>query len=165
MRSSPRCLRVFQPTPSLRRATAAYGDTIMLYDDISTHALLAEGDRYSRPLARTRTHFNPRPPCGGRPATSSRPHPERLYFNPRPPCGGRHSLRITTRRGTHFNPRPPCGGRLAQRCFTLTTSLFQPTPSLRRATSSNPRSGARWCYFNPRPPCGGRLRMHRIPTV
>ena len=80
----------------------------------------------------------------------------------------------------HFNPRPPWGGRqTASRSFT-TSSLFQSTPSVGRATSqaqdsrgirtfqSTPSVGRATIfreliyratvYFNPRPPWGGRPR-------
>ena len=78
-------------------------------------------------------HFNPRPPCGGRPQVNfkaggglsfqsassvwrttacgrlcERPT---TYFNPRPPCGGRPSAKSTYCWRTYLNPRPPCGGR------------------------------------------------------
>ena len=126
-------LFLFQPTPSLRRATPCGSVGII-------HHL----------------HFNPRPPCGGRlhslrrgllllqfqptpslrRATSSRagagrPSP---HFNPRPPCGGRLRCAGSTGRYTHFNPRPPCGGRLQRQRYEPCAMLFQPTPSLRRAT-------------------------------
>ena len=56
--------------------------------DISIHVLRVEDDGGWLFAAPVRKHFNPRPPCGGRPlpfrsATWFR------YFNPRPPCGGR----------------------------------------------------------------------------
>ena len=59
-------VEIFQSAPSLRRATSV-----------------------TRSRALQSTHFNPRPPCGGRPTArppSRRPAP---HFNPRPPCGGR----------------------------------------------------------------------------
>ena len=87
----------------------------------------------------------------------------------------------------NFNPRPPCGGRHVEGARKITTPLFQPTPSLRRATCRrykrltlgvdfNPRPpcggrhnhrGSRWCAadFNPRPPCGGRQISRGNPGV
>ena len=146
----------FQPTPSLRRATK-YAEWLTEQGLISTHALLAEGDRevtatslvfYEfQPTPSLRratipratwlspaTHFNPRPPCGGRPPTS-RPSTMHINFNPRPPCGGRPGQacpeRLAIRISTHallaegdmrvYRPANPA-------------DAFQPTPSLRRAT-------------------------------
>ena len=60
----------------------------------------------------------------------------RSHFNPRPPCGGRlvgfkaHSL--TCR---NFNPRPPCGGRLFIYCRASLIVLFQSTPPVWGATA------------------------------
>ena len=78
----------FQSAPSLRRAT----EREILAEDvlgISIRALLAEGDSV---MTRRRTpfiNFNPRPPCGGRPATTRPISRPTRNFNPRPPCGGR----------------------------------------------------------------------------
>ena len=90
--------------------------------------------RCRRPSARS--HFNPRPPCGGRPRPSC-PIRSFRHFNPRPPCGGRRNPSGPGRCSRYFNPRPPCGGR-------------PPT-----ATGPEARRN-----FNPRPPCGGR----RVPA-
>ena len=193
---------IFQPTPSLRRATTP------------------------RPSAPSPlTHFNPRPPCGGRRAGGRPADKEETYFNPRPPCGGRrrssrghhphtgistHALLAEGDLGRrprsgcyyYFNPRPPCGGRpvvqlLVARFKRISTHallaegdplisgsaspskisthallaegdasnreamwqetrIFQPTPSLRRATRRLRLSRPKSSNFNPRPPCGGR---------
>ena len=69
----------------------------------------------------------------------------------------------------NFNPRPPRGGRL--NCYKVLpiTTLFQSTPSARRATVLATLSYITDFHFNPRPPRGGRHRpyltaksMHRI---
>ena len=56
----------FNPRPPCggrREADRKLGQDI----EISTHALLAEGDRWrDNPLRRADSYFNPRPPCGGR---------------------------------------------------------------------------------------------------
>ena len=41
--------------------------------------------------------------------------------------------------------------------------LFQPTPSLRRATSIADTAQIYHVDFNPRPPCGGRPSLQRVP--
>ncbi len=55
---------------------------------ISIHAPRVGRDRATRSCRLLRRHFNPRAPCGARPATS---FPIRMYknFNPRAPCGAR----------------------------------------------------------------------------
>ena len=56
---------VFQSTPSARRATAHDADdkAVLL---ISIHALREEGDGLASSSALGLSHFNPRPPRGGR---------------------------------------------------------------------------------------------------
>ena len=110
------CTGQFQPTPSLRRATN-FGSVFSPPNHISTHALLAEGDLHCASGAREdEKNFNPRPPCGGRPANTldgdAMPR-----FQPTP------SLRRATLKQADASGKP---------------SIFQPTPSLRRATTGNP---------------------------
>ena len=62
----------FQSTPPVRGAT----DVIMPpppAPGISIHAPRAGGDRHARSPIITKLYFNPRPPCGGRPETSTDP--------------------------------------------------------------------------------------------
>ena len=71
-------------------------------------------------------------------ATRSAParHPHQLDFNPRPPRGGRpHDKSLQRRVKGYFNPRPPRGGRLLALSTSAPRSVFQSTPSARRATS------------------------------
>ena len=49
-----------------------------------------------------------------------------------------------------FNPRPPCGERPRRLCFRNSSSLFQSTPSLRRATASGV-PGITSCKFQSTP--------------
>ncbi len=105
--------------------------------------------------------FNPRPPCGGRPAcgwtkpaTRQFQSTSSVWRTTEPPAGLHNSpaisihvlrveddphLRVRHRAVHHFNPRPPCGGRHVARGLGFTQ------------TQNN---------FNPRPPCGGR---HVVP--
>ena len=150
---------VFQPTPSLRRATPQTAYTNGCPAEISTHALLAEGDAGPTGPAGAQgisTHAllaeGDRPAAASALSTTSisthallaegdaRFPPERrcgFYFNPRPPCGGRPFFSVDNPARTYnFNPRPPCGGRRASRMRRWSSApTFQPTPSLRRATS------------------------------
>ena len=147
---------VFLSTPSLRRATAR---TLISVPQrlISIHALLAEGDRESLVLSTTcmqisihallaegdtknfvslaiDKNFYPRPPCGGRPGTSSPSWVPLPNFYPRPPCGGRLDLLHPLLLQGDFYPRPPCGGRQAFAAALGDYTVFLSTPSLRRAT-------------------------------
>ena len=138
-------------------------------------------DRARRsPLPRHR-HFNPRPPCGGRPCVSSC-RPAMTYFNPRPPCGGRpiqgkvKDARVLFQStspvwGTTPQPsRPSCRSdlisihvprvgddfRSASR-WALLTSISIHVPRVGDDLSALSRTFAKNRHFNPRPPCGGRL--------
>ena len=128
--------------------------------------------------------FNPRTPCGVRPAPAFCPS-SFLRFQ------STHSLRsatpVSSRRGGAFlcfNPRTPCGVRLQVPSRWWTLYKFQSTHSLRSATSplkeSNKKSRvsihallaecdirlwliSRFLYsFNPRTPCGVR---HVLPAL
>ena len=79
--------------------------------DISIHALLTEGDLPAECFQ-----------AG---------HPD---FNPRPPHGGRRLSMYMGRLPMDFNPRPPHGGRLIPKALEAGLSIFQSTPSSRRAT-------------------------------
>ena len=82
--------------------------------------------------------FNPRTPCGVRPASSGRTSGTK-NFNPRTPCGVRRNGRDKYAHATNFNPRTPCGVR---------RMLLQPL--------------VRPIDFNPRTPCGVRRRTSAL---
>ena len=130
----PFAVRVFQSTPSARRATIAKireQDT----DSISIHALREEGDAASAMTPLHTGHFNPRSPWGERPKVPSTPSLALSYFNPRPPRGGRpgHSF-------DHFRVVQISIHALREEGdlrFNFRWSMlakFQSTPSARRAT-------------------------------
>ncbi len=123
----------FQSTPSVGRATLiarrGAGD-----HGISIHALRGEGDLANTDLDKTtNSHFNPRPPWGGRlpvglqnlhhlpisihalrgegDALRQFPINSKDNFNPRPPWGGRPRKTAVAASPLDFNPRPPWGGR------------------------------------------------------
>ncbi len=101
--------------------------------DISIHAPLAGCDEHVTVLWQDARNFNPRTPCGVRPALPGRPHrwrrfqsthplrgatrpgrpfpPSGCYFNPRTPCGVRPARSARSVGRGHFNPRTPCGVR------------------------------------------------------
>ena len=123
---------------------------------------------------RATRYFNPRPPCGGRRFYARSHRSKQRNFNPRPPCGGRpagagvcpavkaisthallaegdapvqHRRKILGDISTH--------ALLAEGDFvliiTLQHSRFQPTPSLRRATTSEYDAGVEGVAFQPTP--------------
>ena len=82
------------------------------------------------------------------------------HFNPRPPCGVRPASRRVASQGRHFNPRTPCGVRpLAQFRIVhqLPISIHAPLAGCDRADGM--RQGHRR-DFNPRTPCGVRQYMY-----
>ena len=83
-------LVLFQSTPSVGRATDD-DRVISVVATISIHALRGEGDGSANITESPKSHFNPRPPWGGRPDARIAKIMN-LYFNPRPPWGGRHCL-------------------------------------------------------------------------
>ena len=130
---------------------------------------------------RIRERFNPRAPCGARPAR----HQARLFmggisthaplagrdentknlmsngciFQPtRPLRGATEAPEATSDSTEYFNPRAPCGARRRGVISYLAEFLFQPTRPLRGATSRGIDLKSRLEYFNPRAPCGARPR-------
>ena len=101
---------------------------------ISIHALREEGDLPDIAAQTHYSHFYPRPPRGGRPAS------QRAIANAQPISI--HALREEGDRtrptrassGWNFYPRPPRGGRLTGATAFLRSIVFLSTPSVRRAT-------------------------------
>ena len=178
-------LKLFQSTHSLRSATFI-SDPLCLALEVSIHALLAECDSKLNKLDGTYKSFNPRTPCGVRPALANLDmvnmwvsiHAllaecdnllEKLRrpvkcFNPRTPCGVRHLWRRPARRTSGFNPRTPCGVRLPD-CpiaglFHVVSihALLAECDHHRRGNGNNHGS------FNPRTPCGVRQHNRKKGT-
>ncbi len=77
----------FQSTPSVWRETA-FPVLFPFQLAISIHSLRVEGDDHGGGYRDSDRHFNPLPPCGGRPP-AIRVTCQCRDFNPLPPCGGR----------------------------------------------------------------------------
>ena len=98
---------------------------------------------------------------------------------------GDYNERLQKHDFSYFNPRPPRGGRLGSPTYSasqsfisihalreegdwvlasamLAASIFQSTPSARRATSPPKLANRTTLYFNPRPPRGGRRNDRTI---
>ena len=124
--------RVFQSTPSTRRATlAAWG--VPADVAVSIHALHAEGDAIRLAV---------RAGDGG--------------FNPRPPRGGRRIAAGLSYADTMFQSTPSTRRATACRAGLPVILTFQSTPSTRRATCTIRTQQCTKVCFNPRPPRGGR---------
>ena len=79
--------------------------------DISIHALRGEGDpKIGQPL-RAHSVFQSTPSVGRATIGSRFKSNIQSHFNPRPPWGGRRLLNRLSRDVRYFNPRPPWGGR------------------------------------------------------
>ena len=124
--------------------------------------------------------FNPRTPCGVRPALFFVFADIALDFNPRTPCGVRPvkdrpidkideisihaphagcdpSAVRTANVSTDFNPRTPCGVRHPEyRRLAVFSRKFQSTHPMRGATFRQLARTGRSGNFNPRTPCGVR---------
>ena len=162
LRSATRCRKTFisgtgfQSTHSLRSATIGNRPARFALK-VSIHALLAECDIQNKKLVDNLASFNPRTPCGVRPASVSRNVLISAFQST-------HSLRSATRiiallslsfngvsihallaecdgqprnnkpNNDSFNPRTPCGVRRRLPIPPLTPPEFQSTHSLRSAT-------------------------------
>ena len=148
-------MSLFQSTLPMRGATS-FGQQRRVRVSISIHAPHAGSDTRLACFHIARANFNPRSPCGERPAVAGNlagvsgisihaPHAGSdtgpaisstcsANFNPRSPCGERRHATGTMGLPGDFNPRSPCGER--------------PRVAVDLADFLN---------FNPRSPCGERL--------
>ena len=172
---------MFQSTHSLRSATA-YTQVPRTGEVVSIHALLAECDEHFRAIGYLDSGFNPRTPCGVRPAATGWALETVSAFQ------STHSLRSATRKETimknqiivsihallaecdlqyptnnktieSFNPRTPCGVRRVLIVRVVPRWMFQSTHSLRSATIQNKKLVDNLASFNPRTPCGVRRTL------
>ena len=124
---------------------------------ISIHALLTEGDVLSWHCARERRLFQSTPSSRRATMVHFIPFNSNSHFNPRPPHGGRPTAFWACFCASRFQSTP--SSRRATVCQASQhwhLGGFQSTPSSRRATvrmGGLPRQGI---DFNPRPPHGGR---------
>ena len=150
------------------------------HPEISIHALREEGDCYetarralkwlflSTPSARRATwptpsrsstseHFYPRPPRGGRPASTRTVDSPVFYFYPRPPRGGRPwPPRLPRSIPSDFYPRPPRGGRPSLAPILTDTFEISIHALREEGDPSEHPAATRLRNFYPRPPRGGR---------
>ena len=102
-------------------------------------------------------YFNPRTPCGVRPAFWWIPSPAKAGFQSTHPMRGATRYFTSKTEGKRdFNPRTPCGVRLTLHGAYLLLSIFQSTHPMRGATYPLYLFYSISAYFNPRTPCGVR---------
>ena len=145
---------LFQSTLPLRGATVTWRNARFIVV-ISIHAPLAGSDPSKNSARYCSQYFNPRSPCGERPAPVSRIG-ERLAFQSTLPLRG-----ATANVPYRIIPIPisihaPLAGSDASACFIRANpSYFNPrSPCGERRR--NPRRKPPRTYFNPRSPCGER---------
>ena len=146
----------FQSTPSSRRATGP-GRCPPPGQGISIHALLTEGDKKISSALLMLCIFQSTPSSRRATMVHFIPFNSNSHFNPRPPHGGRPTAFWACFCASRFQSTP--SSRRATVCQASQhwhLGGFQSTPSSRRATvrmGGLPRQGI---DFNPRPPHGGR---------
>ena len=101
-------------------------------------------------------YFNPRAPCGARPAVMDCICIISLNFNPRAPCGARLVPRLFPLYHSEFQSTRPVRARLKTGIFSTFGDIFQSTRPVRGATKIFWIVCARMSNFNPRAPCGAR---------
>ena len=148
---------------------------------ISIHAPRVGSDHDLRHADPPTGYFNPRSPCGERPAANVALSYNGKNFNPRSPCGERPVITSSGYEYFDFNPRSPCGERLREDHPQMVDTIFQSTLPVWGATAERwqvrlvyaisihaPRVGsdrpyvgtpAKTTHFNPRSPCGERQAM------
>ena len=129
---------------------------LTLTPGISIHAPLAGNDRCARPARTWTTYFNPRSPCGERPATRVSPNPS-LSFQSTLPLRGTTAL-LSRRILLHnISIHAPLAGNDKVRKYTYAMdaiSIHAPLAGNDLAYRGDTRRSAN---FNPRSPCGERL--------
>ena len=102
-------------------------------------------------------YFNPRAPCGARPAANYRSHQNTAHFNPRAPCGARRYCHPWAQQEDLISIHAPRAGRDASSiaCLTIHKDFNPRAPCGARHYVTGVKRGFQ--NFNPRAPCGARL--------
>ena len=146
---------LFQPTRPLRGATS-HRFLPASRRIISTHAPLAGRDKQCRSRPQKARKFQPTRPLRGATGRLAHIPPVISYFNPRAPCGARPAVSIISPCKTLFQPTRPLRGATMQSETAYHFGKFQPTRPLRGATLPSNSLSISQSYFNPRAPCGAR---------
>ena len=145
----------FLSTPSARRATS-HSQQFQQCRVISIHALREEGDAPHTSTAAAASHFYPRPPRGGRPASDLGPWPpDPISIHALREEGDTYFYSTSTRNvkflSTPSARRATCSSLTSRRSTTISIH------ALREEGDCSDTVHHRCCrYFYPRPPRGGR---------
>ena len=122
-----------------------------------------EGDATFSPRGLTSGDFNPRPPWGGRRHCPPLCLCVYRHFNPRPPWGGRQAHSTQGQETGTISIHALRGeGDTMKNCIFGSKRVFQSTPSVGRATTTQSSAMLAPRDFNPRPPWGGRRSVFVI---
>ena len=145
----------FQPTRPLRGATH-HRPARLLGGGISTHAPLAGRDRHPLLLFNAPSQFQPTRPLRGATATFYAFRILTLHFNPRAPCGARPAPTSGRNQRQKISTHAPLAGRDQHIQDGKVVFPFQPTRPLRGATKAQHRpAGADERRFQPTRPLRG----------
>ena len=124
---------LFQSTRPVRGAT---GSLLFFFsgNGISIHAPRAGRDLFTIMIIRLYQDFNPRAPCGARPACDRDQDQHQQFQSTRPVRGATAILSGSSCVKVDFNPRAPCGARLPQTMAGMSPAIFQSTRPVRGAT-------------------------------
>ena len=145
----------FQSTRPLRGATMTIS-TLLFGSNISIHAPLAGRDSSGRLLPGLPGYFNPRAPCGARPASKTSREVTRPFQSTRPLRGATVTMAMRSMSAKDFNPRAPCGARRSMSPPNKNNVQISIHAPLAGRDISRRRQRRRQIHFNPRAPCGAR---------
>ena len=135
----------FQSTRPMRGATPA-PKLVLCGGDISIHAPHAGRDILTTVSATEISTFQSTRPMRGATIITHTPKRPRIYFNPRAPCGARPAFSAAAFSDRNFNPRAPCGARPGNKIVPVSATVFQSTRPMRGATrgrwTNTPRTAA-----------------------
>ena len=111
------CGKAFQSTLPVWGATTPCPGGFP-YTSISIHAPRVGSDPSALRLCALYNHFNPRSPCGERPAEGLIYGPQDAFQSTLPVWGATSAMPREVYFTLHFNPRSPCGER-QQKCLKI----------------------------------------------
>ena len=151
----------FNPRPPRGERRRRHGQSLRR-GVISIHALREEGDAFSAWTIMDNKEFQSTPSARRATANNFMTSQERHISI--------HALREESDNvywqlccyPLYFNPRPPRGERRRSEHSKTRATIFQSTPSARRATLTTVSIQNQDCHFNPRPPRGERLVLYLV---
>ena len=129
---------------------------------ISIHAPHAGSDWICFPGKSSIKHFNPRSPCGERPAKAGISVQALQFQSTLPMRGATPRDRARGQACGYFNPRSPCGERPARRPHPARRAPISIHAPHAGSDSACSRDASKPSNFNPRSPCGERLLRHGL---